>query len=288
MAEKVTITVRASGAHPDVLTVQDAMRQVLDLFDLLSPDEDKQDQFAWRLSYASTNSPFTAQGEAVSLVPDVDITVIAKTQKADFVRNLAAVGRGDIPDRFKSGKQAEVLKALLKRNLNGVGSTEIRLFDDTTPIIVTPRFAEAAIHNLAVKDNVLAQVDLRFGRPREERGTIEGYFLDVGFHYNQPAIRILDRKTRNVIWCRIDEETRDKIAAEADYNDVWNKQRIRVKGRIRYDRDGRIYQVVASSIERIKSNKANLGALYDLDFTGGLSTAEYLDLLREGSLAKQT
>lgn len=287
MAEKVTITVRASGAHPDVLTVQDAMRQVLDLFELLSPDEDKQGQFAWRLSYASTNSPFTAQGEAVSLVPDVDITVIAKTQKAEFVRNLSSIGKGEIPDRFKSGKQAEILKGLLRRNLNGVGSTEVRLYDDAMPLVVTPRFAEAAIYNLAVKENALPQVELRFGRAREERGTVDGYFLDVGFHYNQPAIRILDRKTKSVLWCRIDEATRDKIAAEADYNDVWNKQRIRVKGRIRYDRDGRIAQVIASSLERVKSSKTGLDALHDPDFTSGLSTAEYLDLLREGSLAKQ-
>lgn len=286
MAEKVTITVRASGAHPDVLTVQDAMRQVLDLFELLSPDEDKQDQFAWRLSYASTNSPFTAQGEAVSLVPDVDITVIAKTQKAEFIRNISSIGRGEIPDRFKAGKQADILKGMLKRNLNGVGSTEIRLYEDVMPLVVTPRFAEAAIQSLAVKENPLPQVDLRFGRPREERGTLDGYFLDVGFHYNQPAIRILDRKTRNVVWCRIDEATRDKIAAEADYNDVWNRQRIRVKGRIRYDRDGRIVQVIASSLDRVKNNQVGLNSLYDPDFTGGISTGEYLDLLREGSLAE--
>ena len=263
------------------------MRQVLDLFELLSPDEDKQGQFAWRLSYASTNSPFTAQGEAVSLVPDVDITVIAKTQKAEFVRNLSSIGRGEVPDRFKSGRQAEILKCLLKRNLNGVGSTEIRLYEDATPLVVTPRFAEAAIHNLAVKENILPQVDLRFGRAREERGSIDGYFLDVGFHYNQPAIRILDRKTRAVIWCRIDDATRDKISAEADYNDVWNKQRIRVKGRIRYDREGRIAQVIATSLDRVKSSKLDLEKLHDPDFTGGLSTSEYLDLLREGSLAKQ-
>ncbi|WP_156629491.1 hypothetical protein [Methylobacterium sp. Leaf85] len=287
MGEKVTITVRASGAHPDVLTVQDAMRQVLDLFDLLSPDEDKQDQVAWKLSYASTNSPFTAQGEAVSLRPDVDISVIARHQKLDFVRNITSIGRGEIPDKFKSGKNAELLKGLLKRNTNGVGSTEIKLFDDAIPITLTPRFAEAAIQSLAARENPLPLVNLKFGRAREERGSLEGYFMDVGLHYNQPAIRILDRKTKNVIWCRIDEETRDKIASEADYNDVWNRQRIRVKGRIRYDKEGRIVHVTATSIDRVALNNTSLDDIFDPHFTGELSASQYLDLLREGNLAKQ-
>lgn len=283
MAEKVTITVRASGAHPDVLTVQDAMRQVLDLFELLSPSD--QQQFAWRLSYASTNSPFTAQGEAVSLVPDVDVTVIARTQKVELVRDLALVGRGEIPDRFKSGKSAEILKGLLKRNLNGVGSTEVRLFEDTIPLTVTPRFAEAAIQQLEVKETPTAETGLRFGRPRVERGTVEGYFLEVGFHYKHPAIRILERKSKTAIWCKIDDEMRDKIAAEADYNDVWSRQRIRVKGKITYDQEGRIAQVLATHIDRVKSTRVELDKIHDTDFSNGISTAEYLELLREGLLA---
>ncbi len=45
------------------------MRQVLDLFDLLSQMRTSKVSFAWRLSYASTISPFTAQGEACELVP---------------------------------------------------------------------------------------------------------------------------------------------------------------------------------------------------------------------------
>ena len=262
------------------------MRQVLDLFELLSPADDKQGQFAWRLSYASTNSPFTAQGEAVSLIPDVDVTVIARTQKAELVRDLSALGKGEMPDRFRAGKNSEILKGLLKRNLNGIGTTEVRLFENATPIVLTPKFAEAAIGHLATRENPITQIDLRFGRMREERGSVEGLFLDVGFHYNQPAIRIFERKSKAVIWCRIDEGTRDKIAAEADYNDVWNKQRIRVKGRIRYDRDGRIVQVIATSIDRVKKSTVTVDDLRDESFTGDLSTQEYLDLLREGSLAK--
>jgi len=287
VAERVTITVRASSAHYDVLTVQDAMQQVLDLFNALSPADDEQSQVAWRLSYASTNSPFTAQGEAVSLVSDVDVTVIAKTLKSDFVKKLSAIGRGDIEEEYKSGKQAGFLRSMFKRNLNGVGITEIRLFDDAAPIQLTPRFAGAAIANLEDAKNFPRQPKLRFGRAREERGSLEGYFLDVGFHYSQPAIRILERETKTVIWCRVDEELRHKIASEADYNDVWNRQRIRVKGSIRYDAVGRITQVVAHNFEMVSGGLTEVNALFDSGFTGELSTERYLELLREGNLAEQ-
>ena len=35
MPERIKIIVRASGAHPDVLTIEDAMSQVLDIFEML-------------------------------------------------------------------------------------------------------------------------------------------------------------------------------------------------------------------------------------------------------------
>lgn len=287
MAEKVTITVRASTAHHGILTVQDAMQQVLDLFNALSPSDDEQSQIAWRLSYASTNSPFTAQGEAVSLVSDVDVTVIAKTLKSDFVKKLSAIGRGDIEEEYKSGKQAGFFRSMFKRNLNGVGVTEIRLFDDVAPIQLTPKYAATAVANLETAQVFSTQPLLRFGRAREERGSLEGYFLDVGSHYGQPAIRIIERKSKTVFWCRVDEELRDKIASEADYNDVWNRQRIRVKGSIRYDTAGRITHVVAHNFEMVKGGRTELRSLFDSEFTGELSTGQYLELLREGNLAEQ-
>ena len=63
---QVTVIVRPSAAHPDVLSVQDAMRQVLDFFDLLTPEETDGGGLVWNLTLASTNSPLTVVGEAVS------------------------------------------------------------------------------------------------------------------------------------------------------------------------------------------------------------------------------
>jgi len=48
--ERITITVRASGAHPDVLTIQDAMRQVLDIFELLTSGSASLPGIEWKLA----------------------------------------------------------------------------------------------------------------------------------------------------------------------------------------------------------------------------------------------
>ena len=60
-AERASITVQASSAHPDILSVQDAMQQVLDFFELLTPEDARETKFVWKLNIASTNSPFTVQ-----------------------------------------------------------------------------------------------------------------------------------------------------------------------------------------------------------------------------------
>ena len=155
MAERVKITVRASSAHPDVLTVQDAMRQVLDFFDLLTGDETDSKQLAWKLVSASTNSPFTAEGEAVSLVPNVDVAVMARAQKVRLSRGFASMKRGEQPSDFAQANRAEKLKNVLNRNLNGVGATEVTLYDDIESVVITPSDAQIAISTLSRRENIL-------------------------------------------------------------------------------------------------------------------------------------
>ncbi len=286
MAERVKVTVRASDAHPDVLTVQDAMRQVLDFFDLLSGDETDSKQIAWRLISASTNSPFTAEGEAISLVPNVDVAIIARAQKVTLSRDFAAVKSGRIPDALSLGQRSEKLKRILERNTNGVGGTEVTLYDGIEPVVITPREAKAAIAIFEQPANEPAVPPLLYNRAREERGSVEGLFIDVGTHYNSPAIRIIERKTRAMVWCRIDDDIKTNIAEQANFMDVWSRRRIKVKGRIKYDARGRIVQIQASGIERIMPRAMTPNDIYDPDFTEGIPTSEYLELLREGEVAQ--
>jgi hypothetical protein len=284
-SERVTITVRASAMHPDILSVQDAMRQVLDYFDLLLPEGQGDQNLVWNLSLASTNSPLTVVGEPVSLVPDIDVSIIARAQRALIAEQFRELATGERPSRKLTPNKRETMRRLFKRNMNGIGRTDA-IFDATdNPVIITPTIAEIAIRVLSSEEKEFDSFVLE-DRVREEVGSIEGLLLDVGTDYNQPALLVKERKTGQDIWCRIAPELKHKISEEARFEDVWDRQRVLVRGRISHDSDGKITRVKAHSVERITPRQMTINDIKDQDFTGGLLATEYLEKLREGDLGK--
>jgi hypothetical protein len=274
--ERIKITVRASGAHPDILTIQDAMLQVLDVFDML----EKVPGVEWKLHAATTNSPLHVEGEAVSLEPSVDVTVIARAQKQQLAKSLREITHGRAPaDPDFSIKNA---KRVLNRNLNGVGSTEID-FEDGELITVTPKIAKEAIEVLESKPAAF------FDAPtaREELGSVEGTLQDVGTHYNYPAVRIFESRKKESLWCRLSAELQGEFQDKTTYADVWQHRRVIVRGRIKYGEDGEIVFVLATDIRRIDGREVSLDELKDKDFTGGLSVVDYLDRFRDGALGRK-
>lgn len=81
MSERIKIVVEAPGSHIGVLSVQDAMRQVLDIFELMDSDGNSDEQIVWNIISANKSNPLTLEAEAVSLVPGVNVDVIARTKK---------------------------------------------------------------------------------------------------------------------------------------------------------------------------------------------------------------
>jgi hypothetical protein len=271
--ERIKITVRASGAHPDVLTVQDAMRQVLDIFDMIESIPGVE----WRLVHATTNSPFFVEGEAISLEPSVDVSVVARSQKQNLARNLREITKGRPP--LDPDFRVKPAKRFLNRNLNGVGTTEIDL-ELGEPITVTPRVAQEAIHVLEHRPTNLYDIT----SAREEIGSLEGTLSEVGTYYNYPAIRIIEGRTKDPLWCRLSTELQEEFQDKASFADVWRHRRVFVRGRIKYNVDGEIESVFASDIRQIDVPEVSLDAIRDPDFTGGLSIGEYLDRFRDGAL----
>lgn len=278
MPERITITVRPSGAHPDILKIEDAMRQVLDIFELLTSGAGEQPGVEWNLVSASTNSPLRIEAEAVSLAPSVDVTVIARAQKQHLSKTLRTIAAGQLPDDPEF--RAPVARRILKRNLNGVGITEIDVGLDEPPIIVTPTVAKSAIRTLARKP--LGSL-YDFPTPRDEIGAVEGRLQDVGTHYNSAAVRI-EARGHDLVWCRLSPELQKDFEDKATFNDVWRHRRVIVHGRIKYDADGDIDYIMADDILRIDDREIPLEAIRDTNFTGSLSIGEYLDRFREGML----
>lgn len=283
MSERLKIIVRASGAHPDLLTIQDAMQQVLELFELASAEDEHGADVVWNLVSASTNSPLTVVAEAVSVKEGIDAAVVAIERKRRLASAISDVSMGRSPSVWTHPNTRRIAANVFLRNVESIGATDI-IFDmeDEKPLVITPRIAEAAI---AALEPPAVPIEAVAGESRrhEEMGTIEGILIEVGHEYNQPAIKIRDRLTGNEVWCRVSEQWRDRVAHEANFNDVWQHRRVRVRGRIQY-RGNYIVRIYAQDIDPVSVRRVDVDEIKDENFTGGLSVVEYLEKFREGEI----
>ncbi|HTV91500.1 MAG TPA: hypothetical protein VMG98_02160 [Verrucomicrobiae bacterium] len=267
MAERVTVIVRPSQANEDVLSVQDAMHQVLDAFVLL----DDTDEIVWRLVSASANSPLNVVAEATSVDEALDITARAHEQTTALGEDLEHFVRGELPESWGSRK-IEAARRLLNRTKNGIGSTEITLGNTSITI-------SSAIHS---------PKGFEEGAPyfkHVERGSIEGSLIEIATYNGKPAIYVEERKSKKRIVCVISEEMRDKIAAAIHPDDVWDHRRLTVRGKLIFGGPEKLRVVESESVDLIKpSREVSARDLSDKDFTSGLSITEYLERLREGEL----
>jgi hypothetical protein len=280
---KAKITVQAPADRPDVLDIRDAMQQVLDFFDLLTADEDK-DNLLWNLTLATTNSPFHAEAEAVSATPGVDVRAVATTRINEASEFMAALGRGENPLRQIGQRRRSAAKRVWRRNTAGIGKTVVT-FDipKVAAVVVTPTIAAVALEASAREERVEFDY-LPAARERTEHGSVEGILVDVGTDYNQPAIRIIERKSGKEIACRVDQSVIDEIARAASFRDVWERRRVRVRGKIAFDQQGKIIRVYARSITPIMPRTMTLRDIEDKGFTGDITIIDYIEKLREGVL----
>lgn len=280
MAEKMQIIIEPSEAHPDFLTVQDAMEQVLDYFKLTSINDDSQDtkDIVWKLVSVTMQSPFVVTAEAVSFNPEINVDEIVKRQKGIFLHGIKNVLEGVTPREWASREARDTIDRILRRNQNGIGKTSIitDFQEKSVPIEITSQLAETAISEIHKQPSRFFTEDLT----HKELGSVDGYLIAVGSEYNQPAIQIQDRLTEEVIWCRVPEETRNAISGDMQLNDVWKHRRIIVSGLIQYEKTGKISRIYDAQIETIATRKVSLGELHNGEFTEGMSPSEYLDYIR--------
>ena len=280
---KVTVTIQASAEHPDVLDIRDAMQQVLDFFELLSGDDDKE-TLAWNITYAGTNSPFTAEAEAVSIRSDVNISPVANMRISEAASYLSELSAGVRPRQDISARRRQAARRVLFRNTNRVGQTTLKFSLPTAPdVVLTPFLSQTALNTV----NTLELPELQYfaeNRERQEYGSIEGKILGVGTDYNQPAIHIEERRSGRQIACRVAQEVVDAIDHATSLRDVWEHRRVRVRGIVAYDNSGQIIRVHAKSVSLVSPRNMTLKDIEDTNFTDNLAKNDYLEKLREGGL----
>lgn len=274
---RVRIVIRPSGAHPDILTIRDAVDQVRDIFELAENDDPS---VAWKLVSATTNTPLTIAAEIVAMGPNMtpaQLSAVATARTKELREGFSALTRGAIIPSWSHGRKANALRRLLNRSRNGIGRTDIQVNDDQEREIITPQRAEVALRAIEAAQPAI-------DRARSEVGSIEGDYLEIGTHYGHPAIKLRERKTGADLWCWVSERDLERFSELVRAVDVWRHKRVRARGKIVYNSDGEMLHVEARDVQLSEVKHVGLDEVRDPNFTGGLSVSEYLNRLRDGNL----
>src|SRR5437773_2041096 len=85
--DRISITIHPTASDEALLTVADAMQQVIDTIEVFEQAErsivSPHESFVWRLEKATTNSPFTIVAIAEPRNPTVNVTEHVRRVKAE-------------------------------------------------------------------------------------------------------------------------------------------------------------------------------------------------------------
>jgi hypothetical protein len=282
--DRVVITIHPTVSDERLLTVADAMQQVLDHIKLFEDAQqamgDPRTRFEWRLEKASTNSPFTVVAVAQAVDPAVDVSAAVKRVKADVSYGLRSLMTRGVPPQWMTQGSFAVAKNIFARNLNGIGETDID-FDEGDVLSIKTDQANAGISALEALNVMAFEQELA---PRLSFGEIEGVMLAAGRYRNREAIQIRN-EMYGFIWCTLSKELIAKFGDEHSMSDIWKGKTLGVYGRLNYAAGGKLATIDAMDVREIEAAPlVNLEAILDPDFTAGMDPHEYLERLHEGQL----
>jgi hypothetical protein len=284
MARTIKLRIRARGVT-DSPTVEDLLDQIRDYFEILSGveeavAEDGRRAIDWRVIKATTNTPIEI--ELAAFPKDFGINI---DHRVDVVTKQTAIGlyalqtRGDRPDYFTDGVLTRA-ERLFDRVTNGLDQTIIDYGPGLPPLDLTPAIARRAIANTRAAITPKA-------RPYKELGSIEGHIQKIerdGF--GRRVVWIRERLTGETVKCLVSGEAERELEYH-QFKDVWQFRRVRVYGTLYYKGLGILKDVEAIRVRFMPLNNDELPTVDDIldkDFTGGLTSEEYLARLRDGGL----
>lgn len=273
MAEKVKIKIQPSGGVSTSLTVEDAMQQVLDYMDMLrAADLSKpSEKIIWRLESASTNSPLEVTAFATGYDPSIAIGLQAR-QSAERVSNSIETLEkgGSIPD-WMDDTTVHTAERFLKRNMNGIGRTDIAINDAPPKTIVhgTAKVALLTIEKSRIQ-NQLEKPDWT----RTEFGAVEGEIIAATSHYSKPAIIIRERLSGDKIHCILSDELASIVGPSHKWQEAWEQRRFTINGELHYNEAGNLTKINALSLDEIQFHNVNLNKIRKLDLIESISVDE--------------
>jgi hypothetical protein len=212
--DRISITIRPSVSDTEMLTVEDAMQQVLDFFRLLEhadSTEGGQREIEWRLANVSMNSPFTAEGIAIGVRPDFAVAarvMALKSRVNDGLRQI--VEEHSLPEWFDDDAE-DLTRRLMSRNINGIGRTDLRFFDEKMPFVINQKAAESI---LDVIQACKSEENSSYNLTHTSYGSIDSIITSAQTYYSKPAILVRDRIRRYEIPCVLYGEEAKRFSQE--------------------------------------------------------------------------
>jgi hypothetical protein len=275
--ESVTIIVESNIGEDGPLTVMDTLDQFKDAFELLTAaisQEPGGEKIRWRLERLSKNSPATITAVAYCDDPEIVAGPLVHRGKQRFSRDMMALREGGEVSPWLRQKSA-VAKQFLRRNLNGVGKTAIILEDDAPQTIFVERSARASLKAFERLEAAVETED----RSHSEYGVVDAHVRRTDTYHGKPALYIKDRLSGSLVPCILSDELAAKEGPAHSWTDAWNNKRIRIKGRIYYDKQGKISRISAVDMEDVSPLDVSLKELREIDLLDGRSPVEHLDNL---------
>lgn len=275
-SERITIRVESNIGEDGPLTVMDALDQFRDAFHLFVAavaQEDGGDQIKWRLEHLSKNSPASLTAAAYSQDPAVLVVPLMQRGKHRFSNDMAALRDGEVAPWLQ--ERSAMAKSLFKRNLNGIGKTAFDFEDDLPRTVLVERSARTSLEALERAERSLVAAD----KSHSEYGTLDAYVTEAKTWNSRPAVYVKDRLSGRIIPCVLSDDLAEKAGREHSWSDAWNGQRVRIRGRLFYDKAGEINRVLATELKSISPHSVDLKAIREIDILGGKSPTQHLDEL---------
>lgn len=242
MTGTVTIVVDldAAGAPP----AADSVRQLLVLLDDLAEQDSKLD---WRLVSVSVNSPLRAQVTAFDK-SGADAAPSDALHAASSTFDLLAITNDNEPMKAVSAirdNERRRLKNLLTPLRNRSGSITVEIEGQPATVIRAKAANELLERLSAVSPK----------RRGPEYGSIEGQIISATTYYGKPALKVRQFLTGGEIMCVFEAHAAKSLGAGRTLAEVWEGQRILVRGKIVFDASGQAQTMQAEDLRAIASRR---------------------------------
>lgn len=281
-----TVQLRIAGRGPaDAPLLGDLLDQIQDFFEILngvaaSMAGDDSDHFEWRVVGLSKNSPASITVEALPRPGFPEGANLAARARDQVTIGLKELRVSDVRPLHFTDNVLEAADRFARRITRSLAETTIETGATET---LTLRSVDA----VPVVDNIEAVRTFDPIHPYKELGSFEGYIENVGTDgWGRPYIIIKSRLNEILVKCFLSGDALAALEMEPVANVVWRQRRVTATGVLKFRSLGRLNQAEIKHLDFADPNEKlpQLKDVIDREFTGGLSSDEFLERIRNGEI----